>query len=397
MTTEAPTIDILDRAFWQREPHDAWTWCRANDPVHRDERSGIWCITKHADVLWVERHSELFSSDSTYRLNESPGESNMIASDDPVHLHQRRLVNRRFTPKAVKAQADMLAAMIDKLVDPLTPTGRTEVIADLAGQLPARFTAWLLGLDEDEWWPTMKVWSERLMRLDAAMMDAEVLTELGPTLGALMDTVVAEHGKRRGCPADADGLMTTWANATMLDGTPMPVETMFHETGLFVSGGSETTRTAVAHGLRAFCDHNDQWELLFIHPEHLATAVDEVIRWVTPLNNMFRKATQDLELRGVTIKAGERVMLVYPSANRDEEVFDAPFRFEVTRSPNHHIAFGYGTHYCVGANFARKELELLLAKLTRDWTNLRALTEPDVELNHFARAVRSFELAFDPR
>ena len=397
MKTGGPAIDVLDRAFWQRNPHDAWTWARANDPVHRDDRSGIWCITKHADIQWVERHADAFSSDSSYRLNESPGESNMIASDDPVHLHQRRLVNRRFTPRAVKDQSDKIADMIDKLVDPLTPQGRTEVINDLAGQLPARFTAWLLGLDEDEWWPTMKVWSERLMRLDAAMMDAEVLMELGPTLGELMDCVVAQHEQRQGCPVEGAGLMTTWANATMRDGTPMPTETMFHETGLFVSGGSETTRTAIAHGLRAFCDHNDQWERVFESPSLLPTAVDEVIRWVTPLNNMFRKATHDVELRDKTIKAGERVMLVYPSANRDEDVFDDPFTFDVTRNPNNHIAFGYGTHFCVGANFARKELELLFGKLTRDWTNLRVVTEPDVELNHFARAVKSFELAFDPR
>ena len=106
---------------------------------------------------------------------------------------------------------------------------------------------------------------------------------------------------------------------------------------------------------------------------------------------------RSVERHGVTIKASDRVMLVYPSANRDEDVFDDPFTFDVTRNPNNHIAFGYGTHFCVGANFARKELELLFAKLTRDWTNLRVVTEPDVELNHFARAVRSFELAFDPR
>ena len=394
-TSEPPVIDILDRAFWQRNPHDAWAWCRANDPVHRDEQSGIWCITKHADVLWVERNDEIFSSDSAYRLNESPGESNMIASDDPVHLHQRRLVNRGFTPRAVKAQTEMLVEMIDTLVDPLTPQGRTEVIQDLAGQLPARLTARLLGLDEDEWWPKMKVWSENLMRLDAAPQDNDVITALMATLQELMATVVAKTDELRACPAD--GLMSTWANAELLDGSPMPVETIFHETGLFVSGGSETTRTAIAHGLRTFCDHNDQWELLHAHPEHVRTAVDEVIRWVTPLNNMFRKATADVELRGKAIRAGDRVMLVYPSANRDEDVFDDPFTFDVTRFPNNHIAFGHATHFCIGANLARHELELLFGKLTREWTNLRAVTEPDVELNHFARAVRSFELAFDAR
>src|SRR5215212_6875320 len=183
--TEAPVIDILDRAFWQRNPHDAWTWARANDPVHRDERSGIWCITKHADLLWIERNPEIFSSDSSYRLNESPGESNMIASDDPVHLHQRRLVNRRFTPRAVNEQTELLTALIDRLVDPLTAQGRSEIVGDLAGQLPARLTALLLGLDDDEYWPAMKTWSERLMRLDGAQDDNAVLMELMATLQEL--------------------------------------------------------------------------------------------------------------------------------------------------------------------------------------------------------------------
>ncbi|MBV8961114.1 MAG: cytochrome P450, partial [Actinobacteria bacterium] len=259
--TTKPDIDVLDREFWRRNPHDAWAWCRANEPVYRDEGSGLWCITKHADVLAVERDDEVWSSDSTYRMFESPGESNMIASDDPVHLHQRRLVNRRFTPKAVRTQTARFVEIIDMLVDPLTPTGRTEVIADLAGQLPARFTAELLGLDPDEWWPTMKEWSERLMRLDGASMDANVIAELMTTLQQLGETVMTKTEEFRACPAD--GLMSVWANAQLADGTPMPVETIFHETGLFVSGGSETTRTAIAHGLRAFCDHNDQWELLF--------------------------------------------------------------------------------------------------------------------------------------
>jgi cytochrome P450 family 142 subfamily A polypeptide 1 len=394
-TTDRPVIDILDREFWRRNPHDAWTWARANDPVHRDERSRIWCITKHADVVFVERNADVFSSDGAYRLNESPGESNMIANDDPVHLYQRRLVNRGFTPRAVKGQTEMLVGIIDKLVDPLTARGHTEVVDELAGQLPARFTAWLLGLDEEEWWPTMKRWSEELMRLDAAPQDNDVLLTLMGTLQRLMGTVVDKTDQFRACPAE--GLMSTWANGTVLDGSPMPVETIFHETGLFVSGGSETTRTAIAHGLRAFCDHPDQWELLYEHPEHLKTAVDEVIRWVTPLNNMFRKATRPVDIRGVHLEAGDRVMLVYPSANRDEDVFDDPFRFEVTRTPNNHIAFGYGTHFCLGANYARHELELLFGKLTRDWTNLQVVTEPDVEPNIFARAVRSFDLAFDAR
>jgi cholest-4-en-3-one 26-monooxygenase len=210
-----------------------------------------------------------------------------------------------------------------------------------------------------------------------------------------MSTVVTKTDELRACPAD--GFLSTWANASMPDGSPMSLETIFHETGLFVSGGSETTRTAIAHGLRAFCDHNDQWELLHEHPEHLPTAVDEVIRWVTPLNNMFRRVTRDDHIADQPVEEGDRVMLAYPSANRDEDVFDHPFTFDIRRDPNPHLAFGQGTHFCVGANLARLELRLLFASLTQRWRDLRVIMPPDIEPNIFAGAVRRFDLAFERR
>jgi cytochrome P450 family 142 subfamily A polypeptide 1 len=392
-TTENPVIDLLDREFWRRNPHDVWTWCRANAPVYRDETNELWAITRHADILQVERNGAVFSSQGTYRANEGPTESNMIANDDPRHQQQRRLVNRRFTPRSVRAQTDEFSALIAELVDAATPAGTLEVIGGLAAQLPSRLTCRLLGIDEDQW-PKVRSWSERLMRIDSAVTDPEVLNGLIESVTELMDYVQEAVPEKRGCPAD--DLMSVWASAE-IDGEEFPIESVFHEVGLFVSGGAETTRTAIAHGLRAFCDHPDQWERLAAEPETIPAAVDEVIRWVTPLNNFFRKATEDTEIGGQAIAAGDRVMLVYPSANRDEAVFDEPFTFDTTRSPNHHISFGYGTHFCIGANFARHELTLLFEKLTRDWTNLRVVTEPDVEPNIFARAVRSFDLSFDAR
>ena len=136
---------------------------------------------------------------------------------------------------------------------------------------------------------------------------------------------------------------------------------------------------------------------MYEDPSLIPGAVDEVIRWVTPLNNMFRKATVDTELNGKQIAAGDRLALVYPSANRDEDVFDDPFTFDIRRDPNHHVAFGHGTHFCIGANFARRELEILFGKLTQDWTDLHVVDEIDVEANIFARAVRSFGIGFTPR
>ncbi len=397
---DAPVIDLLDREFWRSRQHEAWTWARANDPVPRDEVNGFWAVTRHADVLHVERHPEVFSSFRAYRVNETPTESNIIASDDPQHVKQRRLVNRGFTPKAVREASPGIEAMIDSIVDPVTASvepgerGEVELVDAIAGRLPAQFTCDILGLPRERW-RQVKAWSEKLMRIDAMQFDQDVLVGLTEVTQELIELVMTEVPRLRGCPME-DGLLSRWSHAE-IDGQPLELETIFHEVGLFVAGGAETTRTAIAHGVRAFVDHPEQWELLHDRPELLPTAVDEVIRWVTPLNNMLRKATQDVELGGKQIRAGDRLFLVYPSANRDEAVFDDPFTFDVTRDPNPHIAFGHGTHFCIGANFARRELEVLFGRLTQQWTDLSVTSEIDVEPNIFAPAVRSLGIGFTRR
>lgn len=385
---------MLDREFWRTRQHDAWTWARANAPVVRDENSGIWAITKHADILFCERHDEIFSSEGSYRLNPSPGEANMIAADEPQHLKQRRLVNKGFTPSAVDKWNPHFEHMLDEMLKAVHDDGQCEVVNAFAGQLPARFTCALLGLP-DEQWPTVKVWSEKLMRIDAMTIDNDSIVGMIEANQEMFLTLSEKVPELRGCPME-DGLLSKWSHAE-IDGAPLTFDQIHHETGLFVAGGAETTRTAIAHGLRTFCDHNDQWEMLHTDPSLMNSAVDEVIRWVTPLNNMFRRVTTDTEVRGVPLKAGDRIALVYPSANRDEEVFDEPFRFDITRNPNPHVAFGYGTHFCIGRNFARRELEMLFGTLNRAWTNLRVVEEIDVEPNIFAPAVRSFTMGFEAR
>jgi cytochrome P450 family 142 subfamily A polypeptide 1 len=149
--------------------------------------------------------------------------------------------------------------------------------------------------------------------------------------------------------------------------------------------------------LRTFCDHPDQWELLHAEPERIPAAVEEMLRWVSPLNNMFRTAVRDTEVHGAPIAEGERVALHYPAANRDPRTFDRPQEFDITRDPTPHLAFGFGTHFCLGANLARLEVRLLLEELVPRITDLHPVTEPDVEPNVFARAVRRFDLGFTPR
>lgn len=394
-TGTRPTFDLLDPEFYRSNPHEAYTWMRAHEPVYRDDANGLWAITRHADVLDVERRSDVFLSGPGYRALPSPDETNMIAQDDPRHQQQRRLVSREFTPAAVRTRADEIRDLVTSILDEALDegAGELEVIDQLAAQLPARLTSRLLGFPEGQW-RDLKSWSERLMRLDTMDKDPDVAMGVVTAcfeFNTQLDDLLAA---RIGCPMD--DLLSTWANAE-IDGEPLDRMSVFHETGLFISGGSETTRTVIAHGLRVLCDHPDQWELLAERPDAVPAAVEELLRWVTPLNNFFRTAAVDAEVGGEAIAAGDRIILLYPSANRDEAVFDEPFRFDVTRNPNHHVAFGYGTHFCLGANLARQTLRILFEELPRRITALTAVREPDVEPNLFARAVRSFTLGYEAR
>ena len=394
-TGTRPTFDLLDPEFYRSNPHEAYTWMRAHEPVYRDDANGLWAITRHADVLDVERRSDVFLSGPGYRALPSPDETNMIAQDDPRHQQQRRLVSREFTPAAVRTRADEIRDLVTSILDEALDegAGELEVIDQLAAQLPARLTSRLLGIPEGQW-RDLKSWSERLMRLDTMDKDPDVAMGVVTAcfeFNTQLDDLLAA---RTGCPMD--DLLSTWANAE-IDGEPLDRMSVFHETGLFISGGSETTRTVIAHGLRVLCDHPDQWELLAERPDAVPAAVEELLRWVTPLNNFFRTAAVDAEVGGQAIAAGDRIILLYPSANRDEAVFDEPFRFDVTRNPNHHVAFGYGTHFCLGANLARQTLRILFEELPRRITALTAVREPDVEPNLFARAVRSFTLGYEAR
>jgi cytochrome P450 family 142 subfamily A polypeptide 1 len=389
LDADAPPANLLDPAWWPDldRVHEFFTWARREAPVYRDA-NGYWIVTRHADVIDVERRSDVFSSRGSYRANLAPDESNTIAQDDPEHLAQRRLVSRRFTPRAVQSHEPFLRTRVDELLDAVSDQGRLEVVQDLAAQLPSRVTAALLGFPEDRW-EDLKSWSERLMRTDAVRIDDAAIRGVISAITEFNEVLQQIADDRRGCPAD--DLISVWTGAGM---DPL---TLMHETGLYIAGGAETTRTVIARGLAVLVDHTDQWEAAAADPALVPGLVEEIIRWVTPLNNMFRRVVRDDAIGDQPVRQGDRVMLAYPSANRDEAVFDDPFRFDITRDPNHHLAFGQGTHFCVGANLARLELRVLFGAMTQRWTNLRVLTAPDIEPNIFAGAVRRFDLAFDLR
>lgn len=391
--TERMIIDLLDPELYQSNPHDLWAWMRANEPVYRDEKNKLWGITRHADVMDVERRSSVFSSSGVYRAVLSPGESNMIAQDDPRHRQQRMLVQPQLTHAGVATRTAEVEALVAELVAEAVAQGEFDLVELIAGQLPARLTARLLGFPE-EMWPQVKSWSERLMRTDMRDRDPAIMDEFIDAnrefLGAMMPILEEVSA----CPRN--DFMSIWAHAE-IDGQKLPPEAIFHEVGLFIAGGAETTRTAISHGIRAFIDHPEQWEELAAKPELIDSAVEEVLRWVTPLNNFFRMALTDDVVGGQAIAAGDRLVLLYPSANRDESVFNDPFDFDIHRNPNPHLSFGFGTHLCIGANLARLVLTTMFRELSAQATALSVVSEPDVEANIFARAVRSFQIRVTPR
>ncbi|CAB4564696.1 unannotated protein [freshwater metagenome] len=386
-------VDLLDPDLYQSNPHDVWSWMRANEPVYRDEKNGLWGITRHADVMDVERRSTVFSSNGVYRAVLSPGESNMIAQDDPRHRQQRMLVQPQLTRSGVAQRTDEVRQLVAELVDEVIARGECDIVETLAAQLPARLTSRLLGFPE-EMWPQLKSWSERLMRTDMRDRDPEVMEEFIAANQEFVGAMIPVLQEVSGCPRH--DFMSIWANA-LIDGQPFPPESIVHEVGLFIAGGAETTRTAISHGVRVFCDHLDQWNMMAAQPALVEPAVEEVLRWVTPLNNFFRMALTDDEVGGQKISAGDRVVMLYPSANRDEKVFTSPFTFDITRSPNPHLSFGFGTHLCVGANLARLVLETVFAEMSARIRHLEPISEPDVEANIFARAVKSFHVRVVPR
>ena len=388
-SVDAPPADLLDPAWWPDldRVHEFFTWARREAPVYRDA-NGYWIVTRHADVLDVERRSNTFSSKGSYRANLTADESNMIAQDDPEHLALRHLVSRRFTPRAVRQDEPFLESRIDELLDAVAADGAIEVVHGLAAQLPSRLTADLLGFPEERW-EDIKSWSERLMRTDSMLRDPEAAMGMMSAIMEFNPVLEEISAERKACPMD--DLISVWTEAGY---DPMA---MMHETGLFIAGGAETTRTVIGRGLAVLAEHPDQWDAAAADPSLVPGLVEEVIRWVTPLNNMFRQVTHDDHIGDQPVASGDRVMLAYPSANRDEDVFDEPFAFDIRRDPNPHLAFGQGTHFCVGANLARLELRLLFGALTQRWKNLQIVTPPDIEPNIFAGAVRRFDLAFELR
>ena len=356
------SVDLLDPGFYADidAMHEELRRLRDRGPVWRDETNQLWAVLGHPEVIEVERQAELFSSAQGYRsaVQRRGMERDMIALDDPDHAAQRSLVSRTFTPRAVRQLEPWATKIVTELVDGFIDRGEVEIVEALAAPFPSRLAAHLIGFP-DEHALSVRNWSERLMRIDQVPGDPRVTAEFVGTIMEFSQVVGPLIEDRRAQPRE--DLLSVWANAEV-GGCPLGPEVIVQETGLFISGGAETTRTVISRGLVELASHPDMWEALAADPGLIPSAVEELLRWVTPLNNFFRTVTRPASIGDTAVADGDRVVLLYPSANRDESVFVDPYRFDILRYPNPHLAFGFGAHFCLGASLARLELRLLLGE-----------------------------------
>jgi cytochrome P450 family 142 subfamily A polypeptide 1 len=386
--------DLLDGAFYVTDPYSAYRRMREEGPLHWDATNELWGVPRYDDIVDVERLKDVFiNSDQAkggYRPN-IPADPAIIGLDDPLHHQRRNLVSRRFTPRAVTEREDHVRAEVKALIDGVAANGGTaEIVDELAAPLPAKTIAWLLGFPEARW-RDLKEWSERTIVLGggpryfnedgmaAAMEFAQAASEL--------------HAEKVRCPAD--DIMTIWTQAAV-DGEALGVDTVISDCLLLLDGGAETTRTVIARTILDLIAHPDQWRALKSGAD-LTVATEEFIRWVTPIHNMCRVAAVDTEVGGQPVQAGQQLVLMYGSANRDPAHFADPERYDVTRAPNNHIAFGFGTHFCLGAALARMEIRLFFAELVRRVRSMRLVpgTEPVEMPNAFVFGLRSAHVEFE--
>jgi cytochrome P450 len=340
--------------------------------VEAPDFAPFWAITKHADVMQVASQPQRFSSAQGITLARAgqpplPPSEILVLLDPPKHGPVRRLVSAQFTPKAVRTKRDDVERIALDVLDTAAPAvagAPADFVAHVAAPFPLAVIAWILGAPSSDWELLFR-WTNEIIGKDDPEFRRDGETP-GQTIkrarGELHHYLADLIDERRRAPRD--DLVSELIGGTV-QGKPLTQDQLLAYCELFVEAGNETTRNAISGGLLAFCEYRDEWEKLRANPELVTNAVEEILRWVSPISHFTRVATEDCELREQLVRKGEQLALYFASANRDEDVFDDPFSFRVDRTPNQHLAFGFGEHFCVGAHLARVEVEMVLRHLLR--------------------------------
>ena len=360
-----PEIQLLSPDFYAN--FDELTeWMRQEAPLYWDDSTGIWGAASHELVSMMSREWHTFCSSKGSRPESSV--PSMINFDAPEHTKRRRLVGNGFTPRRVADHEPYLREKVTQLIDSVIDKGSCDIVADIATPLPMYMIGELMGLPEEDN-DTLLHWSD----IFATGGETIALADVQKAVIGWNDYIMKKVNERRG--KDGQDLVSLIVNAEWEGESLSDVDIMF-ETMLVLVGGDETTRHVISAGTAALLQNPDQLALLKNDMSLLPSAIEEMLRWASPIRNMNRTATKDVVVNGMQIRENDRVLLLYPSANRDAKVFDNPHSFDITRTPNDHVAFGaYGRHHCLGAPLARLELKILFEEMLNRFDNLQLATD----------------------
>jgi cytochrome P450 family 142 subfamily A polypeptide 1 len=383
----APRIDLLAGDFYGDDSPAAYAWMREHSPVHLDEASGLWGVATYAGVRAVGGDPATFSNAGGSRPDTGPLPW-MIDMDAPDHLKRRKLVNRGFTPARVRSTADHLRELCDELVDRVCEAGECDLVHDLAAPLPMIVIGDMLGVPPEDR-ANLLHWSD--LMLSSLQGTPEAMEAAAVGFGEYDAYARSMMAARRDAPAD--DLVSVLVHAEV-DGDRLDDNELVMEILLLLVGGDETTRHVITGGTEALIAHPDRRAALAADSTALPCAVEEMLRWVSPIKNMHRTVTQDVTLEGQELHAGDRVLLLYESANYDPAQFDEPDRFDVARTPNDHLAFGFGAHFCLGASLARLEIQTMTQCLLDRLPDLELAT--DEPLPRALGAIQQMPVRFTP-
>lgn len=410
-------IDLDDLLFWAMPLEDregAFATLREERPIpfyaeHEipgfpiEPGPGFWCLTRHEHVLLASRTPEIFSSArGATSIPDLPADFNeffggMINMDDPRHARQRRIVSRGFTPRALTRLEEGVQTRAKAVIDRVIEKGECDFVADIAAPLPLEIICDLMGIPPEH---SAMVFEQTNVILGigdpeftSSGIDAQMaVMSAGANLAALMRDMAEEHRRH-----PKEDLTSALLDASQEDGA-LTDEELCSFFILLVVAGNETTRNSISHGMKALCDYPEQRERWAANFEGMArTAVEEIVRWASPVIHMRRTCTQDTIVGGQKMAAGDKVVLWYNSANRDEAVFPDPYRFDIGRTPNEHIGFGGpGPHFCLGANLARREITVMFREIFQRLPDLRITGEPDRLVSYFINGIKRMPCSFTP-
>lgn len=387
-----PDLDLTEGTFFSDGgARAAYRWMRANEPVFRD-RNGLAAAATYQAVLEAERRPEVFSSTGGIRPDQ-PAMPYMIDMDDPAHLLRRKLVNAGFTRKRLADRAIAIDVLCDTLIDAVCELGECDFVRDIAAPLPMAVIGDMLGVLPAQR-ATLLKWSDDLVcGLDSAA-DPAALQALMEAFAGYQAFAMETIAARRQVPSD--DLFSILSHAEV-DGQRMSDDEIVFETLLILIGGYETTRHTLSGGVEQLLRHRDQWDQLG-DSTLVPGAVEEMLRWTSPVKNMARTVLCDIEFHGTRLAAGEKMLLLFESANFDEAVFGDPDAFRVERNPNSHLAFGFGTHFCLGNQLARLELTTMVRKLVARMPDLRLADDAVLPLRpaNFVSGLEAMPVVFTP-